>query len=599
MSPGGFSAKSLANSQLAEEKTSSPQQQMESRFMHRLQDLENKVRHQNIELSHKADGDLTHAKENSAQMMSTIAKLQSEVSAKDLEIISLGMKLAAEEKRSLLGTHANVGDGNVHEDFTEEHAELLAAKERQTMEYENKDREILSLRQQIAKFELGKLSELHSTDARVESPEFGGDIANHAQKLADAHNEIKLLKDQLDEAKKSIGVANGRELADARNEINLLKGQIDEAKKSISVANGRYEQARCQIEIAEQAARIEKESRMSTESLLEQSKSREKGGSTLTESLHEEKRMAEETIRQLKGQLRVIEDNITAERSNHRQELERLGSKCSNEQSRAAQLTKELEKASSVQRTTIAELNSQHGVQLGELHEKLNETKSKFEVATAKLNELEEESELQRALNTKLKASHESEVGQLRDELDGTKSELVGVNAKLKEATIAKMELMVAKHDSDVAMENAIEKARLAESKLQKMTEFISRTEELKMSNDKLQISLQDQTEKRKMLHNTLEDLKGRIRVYVRVRPLSETEIKSNYRTVLIKEDERTCVMEEDVATASDARDWEFDKIFCGGDVDGNTQDAVFKDTSLLITSAIDGFNVSVFMVFA
>jgi hypothetical protein len=155
------------------------------------------------------------------------------------------------------------------------------------------------------------------------------------------------------------------------------------------------------------------------------------------------------------------------------------------------------------------------------------------------------------------------------------------------------MELMVAKHDSDVAMENAIEKARLAESKLQKMTEFISKTEELKMSNDKLQISLQDQTEKRKMLHNTLEDIKGRIRVYVRVRPLSETEVKSNYRIVLIKEDERTCVMEEDIATASDSRDWEFDKIFCGSDVDGNTQDAVFKDTSLLITSAIDGFNVS------
>jgi hypothetical protein len=228
------------------------------------------------------------------------------------------------------------------------------------------------------------------------------------------------------------------------------------------------------------------------------------------------------------------------------------------------------------------------------LNEELTVTRSKLDVASTKVKELEEEVELQRVFNSKLKDSHELELGQLRAELDGTKTDLETVNSKLKEATIAKMELMVSKHDSDVAMENAVEKARLAESKLQKMTEFINRTEELKMSNDKLQISLQDQTEKRKLLHNTLEDLKGRIRVYVRVRPLSDTEIKANYRTVLTKEDERTCVMVEDVATASDARDWEFDKIFCGSDIDGNTQEAVFKDTSLLITSAIDGFNVCI-----
>ena len=63
----------------------------------------------------------------------------------------------------------------------------------------------------------------------------------------------------------------------------------------------------------------------------------------------------------------------------------------------------------------------------------------------------------------------------------------------------------------------------------------------------------------------------------------------------MTKEDERTCVMAGDAATASEVRDWEFDKIFAGSDADGNTQDNVFKDTSLLITSAIDGFNVCIF----
>lgn len=87
----------------------------------------------------------------------------------------------------------------------------------------------------------------------------------------------------------------------------------------------------------------------------------------------------------------------------------------------------------------------------------------------------------------------------------------------------------------------------------------------------------------------------GRIRVYVRVRPLNENEVKAGYKDVLTKEDDRTIVMAADQATSTEVKDWEFDKIFSGSHVHGNTQEAVFDDTSLLITSAIDGFNVCIF----
>ena len=569
LSPGSFSTRSLASSQLFEEKMSKRHKQMESQLMHRLQDLENKVMQHDVGLTHNArDDESTHVKENIAELMATIAKLQTEVSAKELEILSLSSRLAAKEiDYNLPRAHANVGDGDVHDNRMElKVSELVAASESQVLESAKKDRELRSLREKVEELEATKHLHLStSVDSGVGAPRTADDIIRHAQ-----------------------------ELEDARKQISSLKDQVEEAKQSIIVANRRYEQALSQLDIAEQAARAEKSYRSSAEASLEQSKSREVSDSALTQKLHEEKRLAHESARQLKGQLQMLENKSLNERNNHRQELERLGNKYSNEQSRASLLANELEKTSSMHRSTIAEMHEQHTTQLGRLNEELNVTRSKLDVESTKVKELEEEVELQRVFNSKLKASHELELGQLRADLDGTKTDLETINSKLKEATIAKMELMVSKHDSDVAMENAVEKARLAESKLQKMTEFINRTEELKMSNDKLQISLQDQTEKRKMLHNALEDLKGRIRVYVRVRPLSDTEIKANYRTVLTKEDERTLVMEEDVATASDARDWEFDKIFCGSDVDGNTQEAVFKDTSLLITSAIDGFNVCI-----
>jgi hypothetical protein len=68
--------------------------------------------------------------------------------------------------------------------------------------------------------------------------------------------------------------------------------------------------------------------------------------------------------------------------------------------------------------------------------------------------------------------------------------------------------------------------------------------------------------------------------------------LKADYANVMTKEDERTCVMASDPVSGSEIKDWEFDKIFNGSEADGNTQEAVFKDTSLLIISAIDGFNV-------
>ena len=114
---------------------------------------------------------------------------------------------------------------------------------------------------------------------------------------------------------------------------------------------------------------------------------------------------------------------------------------------------------------------------------------------------------------------------------------------------MARMEAVVARDDAVNESSLAQEKARAAQTKLQEMTDFVNKATKLKESNERLHVSLQDETEKRKKLHNTLEDLKGRIRVYVRVRPLSESEMKANYQVVMTKEDDRTCVMSSDAAT--------------------------------------------------
>jgi kinesin family protein C1 len=169
------------------------------------------------------------------------------------------------------------------------------------------------------------------------------------------------------------------------------------------------------------------------------------------------------------------------------------------------------------------------------------------------------------------------------------------MNDQLREETLSKMEMEASKYDAVAAMEVAQEKARLATTKLHEMGDLIESSRHLQKNNEALNVSLQKETERRKALHNTIEDMKGRIRVYVRIRPFSESETNSDCTNVMTKEDDRTIAMAADASAGIEARAWEFDKIFCGTSAEGNTQEAVFKDTSLLITSAIDGFNVCIF----
>ena len=140
------------------------------------------------------------------------------------------------------------------------------------------------------------------------------------------------------------------------------------------------------------------------------------------------------------------------------------------------------------------------------------------------------------------------------------------------------------------------ERASGAESELKEMKSMIEEAKGLFANNEKLNRALHVETERRKNLHNKLEDMKGKIRVYVRIRPLSSKEINQGCNEALLKEEQRLCSLTPDLEKVnSETKQWEFDQIFAGSNGDGNSQEAVFKDTRLLVTSAIDGFNVCIF----
>ena len=93
-----------------------------------------------------------------------------------------------------------------------------------------------------------------------------------------------------------------------------------------------------------------------------------------------------------------------------------------------------------------------------------------------------------------------------------------------------------------------------------------------------------------------MEDMKGRIRVYVRVRPASRKEIDMGLEVACVK-DSRTSitVLQPDKRPPEDKRHFDFDSVYAGADADGNSQTDFFSDVKRLVLSCVDGYNVCIF----
>jgi len=98
---------------------------------------------------------------------------------------------------------------------------------------------------------------------------------------------------------------------------------------------------------------------------------------------------------------------------------------------------------------------------------------------------------------------------------------------------------------------------------------------------------LREAENRRKRLHNAVEDLKGSIRVFCRVRPLSKRENDLGDNQVTKATDSMTLQVEQSSRQVSN---FGFDSVFTPGN-----QEEVFADCSDLVQSAMDGFNITIF----
>ncbi|KAL4197980.1 hypothetical protein AMTRI_Chr03g137920 [Amborella trichopoda] len=92
----------------------------------------------------------------------------------------------------------------------------------------------------------------------------------------------------------------------------------------------------------------------------------------------------------------------------------------------------------------------------------------------------------------------------------------------------------------------------------------------------------------RKRYFNTIEDMKGKVRVFCRLRPLNEKEIMERDRCVLTALDEFTI---EHMWKDDKLKQHQYDHVFD----DRASQEDIFEDTKYVVQSAVDGYNVCIF----
>ncbi|RLN39223.1 kinesin-II 85 kDa subunit isoform X1 [Panicum miliaceum] len=122
------------------------------------------------------------------------------------------------------------------------------------------------------------------------------------------------------------------------------------------------------------------------------------------------------------------------------------------------------------------------------------------------------------------------------------------------------------------------------------LSKMIGAVQALVAQCEDLKLKYYEEMDKRKKLHNIVQETKGNIRVFCRCRPLSKDEVSSGQK----------CVVDFDGAndgdivitnTGTSKKTFKFDRVFTPKD----DQDVVYADASPLVTSVLDGYNVCIF----
>ncbi|KAM4597327.1 kinesin-like protein KIFC3 isoform 1-T2 [Fundulus diaphanus] len=235
------------------------------------------------------------------------------------------------------------------------------------------------------------------------------------------------------------------------------------------------------------------------------------------------------------------------------------------------QLLRELETQLHDSQRTCTQLRTQIHVYEGEMQRAQGQLEAEMQNLEEEKNRVIEEAFIR--AESEMKAVHEN--------LAGVRMNLLSLQPALRTLTSDYNCLKKQVQDFPSMLEKAICEAK------QEICQVIS---DVSSTNQELLRKYKREMNLRKKCHNELVRLKGNIRVFCRVRPVSQEEQDStDARTMLSFDSDDDAILY--LSNRGKIMTFELDKVF----PPPASQEEVFQEVQALVTSCIDGFNVCIF----
>lgn len=228
--------------------------------------------------------------------------------------------------------------------------------------------------------------------------------------------------------------------------------------------------------------------------------------------------------------------------------------------------------------------------------EKWKALEARIQASESEASQLRADKEVLEKQLARAEETHKAEIAKLTAGTDVVKykESLKEKEAKINELVedLGSKELLLSEAQASLAKVGDERKELLSLRELRADVERREKAQAEVISNqakklEELESLYKDEAIMRKKIHNQMEDLKGKIRVFCRVRPMLKFEKEKGQTAALNIPDELTC----ELMWKDKKREFNFDTVF----KPGTSQDQVFEDTKHLVQSAVDGYNVCIF----
>ncbi|KAJ8602479.1 hypothetical protein CTAYLR_001210 [Chrysophaeum taylorii] len=373
----------------------------------------------------------------------------------------------------------------------------------------------------------------------------------------DDEEELATARADLSRAREALAASDARGAAaeSARGDLNR---EVERLRGELAAARVDEKTAQAQVAAAKEATALA--TSKSEAAAAERAAQRE--------SLEAARRRYEEDLTAARSTLHRVEEELAAARDENqrlRSESERLLRRFEDEASKRS-AREQIEAAAAA-----AERERKFLTDLTQARRSANAARADAESAAVRVSALAERA-----------ASAETRAAAAEAALEATRCERDAANIALRETSDA-AETELARARSQVAASKA---------ELASVGALMENVRVLEQRNAQLDRDLTREAHLRKKLHNTIEDMKGKIRVLCRVRPFSSKEsANGEHQPAVVKDGQASVTV---VPPKGDKKRFTFDHVFEGTTL-SNSQAKLFEDVRHLVTSAVDGYNICLF----